>query len=153
MIAEILWDLQARRSAARSGEQCSAGIVYNHLGGERQEASMTERISEAEFQQRAEDAIARLERAFGALAEDRDIDVRLQGGVLSVEFEEPERGKFIVSPNSSARQLWISARMGSYKFDWSDQAGEFLLAGAGETLSVVTTRLTREQLGETDLTL
>ena len=114
---------------------------------------MTERINEVEFQQRVEDAIARLERGFGELAEDRDIDVGLEGGVLSVEFEEGEPGKFIVSPNSSARQLWISARMGSYKFDWSDQAGEFLLAGVGETLSTVITRLTREQLGETDFTL
>ena len=114
---------------------------------------MTERISEADFQQRAEEAIARLERAFGDLAEDRDIDVRLEGGVLSVEFEEGEPGKFIVSPNSSARQLWISARMGSYKFDWSDQTGEFLLAGAGETLSLVVTRLTQEQLGENELAL
>jgi hypothetical protein len=43
--------------------------------------------------------------------------------------------------------------MGSYKFDWSDQAGDFLLAGVGETLSTVITRLTREQLGETDFTL
>ncbi len=114
---------------------------------------MTERISEADFQQRAEGAIAQLERMFGALAEDRDIDVRLEGGVLSVEFEEGEPGKFIVSPNSSARQLWISARMGSYKFDWSDQAGEFLLAGASETLSLVMTRLTREQLSDNEVTL
>ena len=114
---------------------------------------MSERISEADFQRHAEEAIAQLERNFGELAEDHDIDVRLEGGVLSVEFEEGEPGKFIVSPNSSARQLWISARMGSYKFDWSDQAGEFLLAGVGETLSTVITRLTREQLGETDFTL
>jgi CyaY protein len=114
---------------------------------------MTERISEAEFQRHSEETLARLERAFGALAEDRDIDVRLEGGVLSVEFEEGEPGKFIISPNSSARQLWISARMGSYKFDWSDQTGEFLLAGPGETLSLVMTRLTREQLGKNELNL
>jgi len=114
---------------------------------------MTERISEADFRQRSEEAISRLERVFGELAESRDIDVRMEGGVLSVEFEEGEPAKFIVSPNSSARQLWISARMGSYKFDWSDQTGEFLLAGTGETLSLVMTRLTREQLGENDLSL
>ena len=152
MIAETLWDLQAGRNGALSREQYSGVIVYNHLGAS-DGVSMTVGISEAEFQQRSEEALARLERAFGALAESRDIDVRLEGGVLSVEFEEGEPGKFIISPNSSARQLWISARMGSYKFDWSDQAGEFLLAGVSETLSLVITRLTREQLGENELTL
>jgi CyaY protein len=109
---------------------------------------MSDRISEAEFQQRAEQAIAALERAFGELAEERDIDVQVEGGVLSVSFEEGEPGKFIVSPNSYTRQLWVSARMSSHKFDWSNETGEFELAGSNETLKQVMTRLTLEQLGD-----
>lgn len=114
---------------------------------------MSEQISEAAFQQHAEHAISELERLFGALAEERDIDVQVEGGVLSVNFEEGEPGKFIVSPNSYMRQLWVSARMSSHKFDWSDEAGDFALAGTGEALKLVMTRLTQEQLGDSNVTL
>lgn len=107
---------------------------------------MSERIAEAEFQEKAEHAILDLERAFGALAEERDLDVEVQGGVLSVSFEEGEPGKFIVSPNSSVRQLWVSARMASYKVDWSNEENAFVLASTGETLKQLITRVTREQL-------
>ena len=114
---------------------------------------MSERITEAEFQQKAEEAISQLEAGFASLAEDRDLDVQVEGGVLSVAFEEGEPGRFIVSPNSSVRQLWVSARVSSFKFDWSDEKGEFVLAGTGEPLKQVMTRLTREQLGDESIEL
>lgn len=114
---------------------------------------MSERISEAEFRQHAEQAIAELERAFGELAEERDIDVQIEGGVLSVTFEEGEPGKFIVSPNSSVRQVWVSARVSSFKFDWSEATGQFVFAATGETLRQAMTRLTQEQLGDSTVAL
>jgi CyaY protein len=114
---------------------------------------MSERLNEVEFQRKAEEAIQALEQAFGDLAESKDIDVELEGGVLSVTFEEGEPGKFIVSPNSSVRQVWVSARVSSFKFDWSDEAGSFVLAGTGETLKGVISRLTQEQLGDSQVSL
>lgn len=126
-------------------KQQPAAFVYND--------AMSERISEAEFQQYAEQAIAELERAFGELAEERDIDVQLEGGVLSVSFEEGEPGKFIVSPNSSVRQVWVSARVSSLKFDWSEQSQMFVFAATGETLRQALTRITQEQLGDNNLAL
>lgn len=114
---------------------------------------MSERMSEAEFQEKAEKAIGELEQAFGTLAESRDIDVELEGGVLTVTFEEGEPGRFIVSPNSSVRQVWVSARVSSFKFDWSDAAQSFLLAGSGEAIKDVMSRLTREQLGDSGVSL
>ncbi len=114
---------------------------------------MNERLSEAEFQEKAEQKIQELEDAFAALGEQRDLDVGVQGGVLSVTFEEGEPGKFIISPNSSVRQLWVSARVASYKFDWSESANDFVLVGAGEPIKQVMTRLTQEQLGDPGATL
>lgn len=114
---------------------------------------MSERISESDFSDRAEAAIAELEEAFGRLADERDVDVEVEGGVLTVTFEEGEPGRFIVSPNSPARQLWVSARVSSFKFDWSDEAKTFTLAGTGEPLKDVMTRLTREQLGDEKVSL
>jgi CyaY protein len=114
---------------------------------------MSETLSDAEFAQRAEDAIAVLEEAFGRLAEERDLDVQVEGGVLSVEFEEGEPGRFIVSPNSSVRQLWLSARVSSYKFDWSKEAADFVLTNTGESLTQVMSRLTAEQLNDDSISL
>ena len=109
---------------------------------------MNERIIEAEFKEKSEQAILEIERAFGELAEQRDIDVEVEGGVLTVTFEEGEPGKFILSPNSSVRQIWLSARMSSFKFDWSEASGAFILRGSDETLKQVIIRLTREQLDD-----
>jgi len=114
---------------------------------------MSEPLSEAEFQEKAEAAIAELEGAFASLSEQRDLDVQVEGGVLSIEFEEGEPGRFIVSPNSSVKQLWVSARVASFKFDWSADAGDFVLASTGESLKQVMTRLTREQLGDASVEL
>lgn len=114
---------------------------------------MSERLSETEFQEKAEQAIEELEEAFATLGETREVDVDVQGGVLSVTFEEGEPGRFIVSPNSSVRQLWVSARVASYKFDWSEAANDFVLAGTGEPIKQVMTRLTQEQLSDPDVTL
>jgi CyaY protein len=115
--------------------------------------SMSERISETEFQQHADQAIVELERAFGRLAEERDIDVQVEGGVLSVNFEEGEPGKFIVSPNSSVRQIWVSARVSSLKLDWSAETRSFMFAATGETLLQAMTRLTQEQLDDAGVAL
>jgi iron donor protein CyaY len=114
---------------------------------------MSEQSGEAEFGRNVEKAIGDLEQAFAELADDRDIDVGVEGGMLTVTFEEGEPGKFIVSPNSSVRQIWVSARVSSFKFNWSDQAGQFVLAGTGEPLKDVMTRLTREQLGDPSISL
>ena len=138
MIAISRKEAKDRKDAKDEQQPASSSIID----------TVNERISEAEFQQHAERAISDLEHAFGELAEERDIDVQLQGGVLSVAFDEGEPGKFIVSPNSSVRQIWVSARVSSLKFDWSEQADQFVLAGTGETLKQALTRLTQEQLGD-----
>jgi len=110
-------------------------------------------MTDAELQQKMEEGVEELEEAFSQLADHYDIDVEVEGGVLSVTFEEGEPGKFIISPNSSARQLWVSARVSSYKFDWSDAESTFVLSSTGESIKAVMTRLTREQLGDTGISL
>jgi iron-sulfur cluster assembly protein CyaY len=114
---------------------------------------MSDRLSDAEFQEKAETTIRDLEAAFAALGEDRDLDIDTQGGILTITFEEGEPGRFIVSPNSSVRQLWVSARVSSYKFDWSAEANDFVLAGTGEPIKQVMTRLAQEQLADPGVTL
>jgi CyaY protein len=114
---------------------------------------MTDRITEVEFRKKAETAVQELESSYSNLAEVRDLDVEIEGGVLTVTFEEGEPGKFIISGNSAARQIWVSARVSSFKFDWSKESEAFVLAGTGETIAEVLTRLTRAQLGDQSVIL
>lgn len=136
------------------GRRNRAAMVYNPSSQFQKGATrMSEPLSETEFQEKAERKIHELEDAFAELGEVRDLDVEVEGGVLSVTFEEGEPGKFIISPNSSVRQLWVSARVASYKFDWSEAAGDFVLAGTGEPIKRVMTRLAQEQLGDSSVEL
>ena len=111
------------------------------------------RLTDAEFQMRVEDTLKDLEFVFSLLANERDMDVEMQGNVLTITFEEGEPGKFVISPNSSVGQIWVSARLASYKFDWSDTANDFILPESNELIKTVLERLTREQLGDESVSL
>jgi frataxin-like iron-binding protein CyaY len=58
-----------------------------------------------------------------------------------------------VSPTSPIRQIWISALTTSFKLDWSDAAGDFVLSKTGEALKPLIARLINQQLGEELVTL
>jgi CyaY protein len=59
----------------------------------------------------------------------------------------------VFTPQTPVRQVWISARTTSFKLDWDEAAGEFVLAKSGETLKELTGRLLREQLGDASIRL
>jgi CyaY protein len=72
-------------------------------------------------------------------------EVEGQGGVLNVLFEEPP-GKFVITPNTPVRQIWISALSTSFKLDWNEAALAFVLPRTGEHLMALVDRLIGEQL-------
>jgi len=102
-------------------------------------------LSESEFRTESERALERLNKALGIVAEQHDAEVMYQNGVLTVEFEDPNPGKMVISPNAPVRQIWISAQSRSFKLDWS--GSEFVFPPTGETLSALIGRLAGEQLG------
>jgi frataxin-like iron-binding protein CyaY len=55
----------------------------------------------------------------------------------------------VISPNSAARQLWISALSTSFKLDWSEAAADFVLGASGEALHPLMGRLLSTQTGNT----
>ena len=57
------------------------------------------------------------------------------------------REKFVISPNSPVRQIWISALVKSFKLDWSDSRADFVLAETGQSLSELLTSLMQTRLG------
>ena len=65
--------------------------------------------------------------------------------MLNVLFEEPP-GKFVITPNTPVRQIWISALSTSFKLDWDAAAAAFVLPRTGEHLMALVDRLIREHL-------
>jgi CyaY protein len=102
-------------------------------------------LTESEFRSRCDQAFDQLNRALGVVAEQHDVEILFQNNVLSIEVEEPNPGKIVISPQAPTRQIWISAQSTSFKLDWSGSA--FVFPATGETLNELVGRLTGEQLG------
>ena len=101
---------------------------------------------EQEFRARSEAALTSLQRALERAADRHDFEVDSNAGALSIEFESPP-AKFVVSPNAPVRQIWVSARVQSFKLDWNDPASTFVWTD-GRTLRQLIADLVSEQLGE-----
>lgn len=90
-------------------------------------------LTDQEFQQRVDQTLETVFAKLAGASDDYDFDVDMNNGALTVEFEEP-RERFVVSPNSPVKQIWVSAHVQSYKFDWKPEAGAFVLLDSGQTL-------------------
>lgn len=106
-------------------------------------------INETEFRNQAERAIEALKQALIAAEDSADFEVEDQAGALHISFDDGSR--FVISPNTPARQIWISALATSFKLDPSD--GQFVLSKTGENLNALAARLINQQLGEDAVSL
>ncbi len=104
-------------------------------------------MDEQDFRNKCEAALEALRRRLLELGDQHGFEVEGGGGKLELLFEEPEEVKFIISPNTPVRQIWISALATSFKLGWSDQASAFVLEKTGETLPQVMGRILTQQLG------
>jgi CyaY protein len=85
-------------------------------------------MDDLEFRDRADETLQSLYKRLVAASESSNFEADLNGGALAIEFEDPP-AKFVVSPNSPVRQIWVSAHSKSYKLDWDAAAGTFVLEG------------------------
>jgi CyaY protein len=99
------------------------------------------------FQRRAEEALTDLDRVLNDAGEDGGFESDFNAGALTVSFDEPP-GRFVVSPNSPVRQIWVSANVKSYKLDWNEGRGAFVLGATGQTLRELLGQAIGEHLGE-----
>jgi CyaY protein len=109
-------------------------------------------LDELDFRRKADNAIEDLKKSLIAAEDDAEIEVEEQNGVLNVVFEEPP-AKFVVTPNTPVRQIWISALATSFKLDWSNSQNDFVLEKTGERLKPLIARLVNEQLGKEAVSL
>ncbi len=104
-------------------------------------------MDEQDFRAKCDAALEALRRRLLELGDEHGFEVEGEGGKLEILFDEPEEARFVISPNTPARQIWISARATSFKLGWSDPASAFVLEKTGENLHQVMGRILSEQLG------
>jgi iron donor protein CyaY len=104
-------------------------------------------LDEQDFRRKADAAFDDLKRRLLTLGDEHGFDVEGESGKLEVIFEEPEEAKFVVSPNTPVREIWISALSTSFKLGWSDSKSAFILEKTGENLLDVMSRVVSQQLG------
>ncbi len=107
-------------------------------------------IDEQIFRRDADRVLEQLKQSLIDAEEEGGFEVEENSGVLNVVFEAA-RTKFVFTPNTPVRQIWISALSTSFKLDWIN--GAFTLPKTGEDLKALTERLLREQTGDPAITL
>ena len=108
-------------------------------------------IDEATFRRESDRALEALKQALIRVEEEGGYETEEKNGVLNVIFED--NAKFVFTPNTPVRQLWISAQSTSFKLDWKEDKAAFVLPKTGEDLRTLTERLLREDLGNAAVTL
>lgn len=110
-------------------------------------------IDEATFRRVSDDALEALKQSLIS-AEDGDgtFEFEDNNGVMNIIFGNGS-SKFVITPNTPIRQVWISAQSTSYKLEWNEAANAFTLPKTGEALKPLTQRLLREHLGDPTITL
>jgi iron donor protein CyaY len=109
-------------------------------------------LDELTFRKHADAAIESLKKSLIAAEEESDFEAEEQNGVLNIVFDEPP-AKFVITPNTPVRQIWISALSTSFKLDWSSDANDFILLKDGTLLKPLVARLINEHLGTDSVTL
>src|SRR5882757_6167767 len=104
-------------------------------------------IDEKDFIKKADLAFEDLKKRLLNLGDAHGFDVEGESGKLEVIFEEPEPAKFVISPNTPIREIWISALSTSFKLGWSESRNSFVLEKTGEDLHAVMSRVVSQQLG------
>jgi len=109
-------------------------------------------IDEATFRRVSDRALESLKQSLIAAEEEGGFEAEEKNGVLNVLFED-DSAKFVFTPNTPVRQVWISAQSTSFKLDWNDERHAFTLAKTGEDLMALTQRLLREHLQNDSISL
>src|SRR6266702_8954349 len=105
-------------------------------------------LDEASFRRESDRALEFLKQALIAAEDDKgSFEFEDNNGVMNIIFENGS-SKFVVTPNTPVRQIWISAQATSFKLEYAEATRTFVLPKTGEDLKTLTQRLLREHLGD-----
>ena len=103
-------------------------------------------LDDQQFSLKADQSLRALYRSLAVASDEYGFETDY-GGALTVEFEDPP-AKFVVSPNAPVKQIWVSAHSKSFKLDWNDARGEFVLRDTGQSLKELMQEAISRQLDE-----
>jgi CyaY protein len=109
-------------------------------------------LDELTFRRNADHAIEALKKSLIDAEEAGGFEAEEQNGVLNVAFDEPP-AKFVITPNTPARQIWISALSTSFKLDWSEEHADFIYPKDSLALKPLVAQLINRQLGSNKVIL
>jgi iron donor protein CyaY len=110
-------------------------------------------IDEATFRRESDNALESLKQSLISAEDDSGtFEFEDNNGVMNIIFENGS-SKFVVTPNTPVRQVWISAQATSYKLEWSETASAFVLTKTGESIKPLIQRLLQEHLADPSITL
>jgi iron donor protein CyaY len=106
-----------------------------------------EGMDEQEFKTKADSSLQSLYNRLAQASDRYGFEPDFNAGALAIEFEEP-KAKFVISPNTPVRQIWVSAHSKSFKLDWDAAAQAFVLPGTRQALQDFIAAAIGQQLGE-----
>ncbi len=109
-------------------------------------------LDELNFRRNADVALDRLKKSLITAEEGGEFEVEENSGALNILFDEPP-GKFVITPNTPVRQIWISALSTSFKLDWSEDAADFILPKDNMGFRDLVAKLINQHLGSTSVIL
>jgi iron donor protein CyaY len=104
-------------------------------------------MDEQEFKTRADSSLQSLYRRLSEASDRYGFEPDFNAGALAIEFDEP-KAKFVVSPNTPVRQIWVSAHSKSFKLEWDSAKQAFVLPGTQQTLQEFIASAIAQHLGE-----
>ncbi len=105
-------------------------------------------MDEQEFRNHADSSLQSLYNKLSAASDRYDFEPDFNSGALAIEFDEP-KAKFVISPNTPVRQIWVSAHSRSFKLDWNPARQAFVLPETNQTLQDLIASAIGQHLGET----
>jgi len=109
-------------------------------------------IDEPTFRRVSDRALESLKQSLIDAEEEGGFEAEEKNGVLNVLFEDGA-AKFVFTPQTPVRQIWISARTTSFKLEWAEDTSSFVLPKTGEDLKSLTQRLLQEQMEDPSIKL
>jgi iron donor protein CyaY len=109
-------------------------------------------MDEITFRRESDLALEALKQSLIRAEEDGGFEAEEKNGVLNVLFED-DSAKFVFTPNTPVRQVWISAQSTSFKLEWNESKQVFAFPKTGEDLRSLTERLLREHMNDTSISL
>jgi len=111
------WDFRRRFCSTRTEkDQADDGAIAYEEYAKVIERIFRRMLDERDFQKSAKRR-STIEAPHAGTPATRTLDVEAKAAKLEVYLKKPEEAKFVISPNTPMREIWISALSTSFKLD------------------------------------